>query len=189
MKSVFNVLSIALLGLSVSFCSMFSKTEEKPEQEPVHYKEYSSSGVYKDIEAAVIDDGRSISSEEYSDDDYGDVASEEPAEDGEAYAGTVMDDEEDNEEPASMGADPLPVETLESETEQPVEKVAKKMPPFKNGMYRVSVNCTMRSKPSTKSAKAGTVNKGKKLWMEAHNTNWVKVFKKSGTVYINRLCL
>lgn len=163
---------------------MFQKSEV--EEKPPELDSYSSSGVYKDIEGETSD-ARNVTSEDYSDDDYGDV-------DDDADEKLILSDadDENNEEPAQMvesGQADLPVETLEPVKKKRAKKKIASVSKFKNGMYRASVNCSMRAKASAKSKKVGTVKKGKKLWMEKHNKNWVKVFKKSGPVYINKLCL
>ncbi len=184
MKTAFKVLALTLLGISLSFCSSTPKEDEKVDFENPQYDKYSSSGVYQDIEG----ESRNVSSTEYSDDDYGAVEGDDESNIFADDAGSETDIE-DQSEPASMGSEPLPVETLgnsEPATELPTKSVS---PKFKNGMYRVGSACTMRAQPSTSASKEGTVPKGKKLWMEAHNANWVKVFKKSGPVFINKVCL
>ncbi len=74
-----------------------------------------------------------------------------------------------------------------------VEKIVKpsRKPssPFKNGFYTFSQNCTMRSKPSDSGAEAGSVQAGKKLWLDQHNGEWLKAYKKAGTVYVSADCV
>ena len=180
MRSIFKICLYSLLSLSLTFCGMFSKKEEASEAEIPRYENYHSSGVYKDIEG----ESRSVSSTEYMDDDYGDVEAD-SAQDVDMIVGGLN---EESPEAEDSKYDPLPVEKI-SEPKPIKKKRAVAMPKFKNGMHRASVNCTMRAKASTKSKSVGKVRKGKKLWMENHNKNWVKVFKKSGPVYINKLCL
>lgn len=197
MRSALKVVIFAVFCLSLANCSMFSKSEDtyQPEtegnEEVPKYDNYHSSGIYQDIEG----ESRSVSSSEYSDDEYGDVdgESEGDTDEDELYLSSGDEGGESQasavEEPVTQ--DPLPVEKLETPKKKKKMKKKKKKvgAAFKNGMYRVSVNCTMRKKPSTAGKKAGTVKKGKKLWMEGHNKNWVKVYKKSGPVFINKLCL
>ena len=59
---------------------------------------------------------------------------------------------------------------------------------FKGGMLKFRKKCAMHSKPGFKSAKVGSVRPGKKLWVDAHNRNWRKVYKKSGIVFVHRNC-
>lgn len=180
MKTAFKVLLLTLFGLSLSFCSSSPKEDEKVNFESPKYEKYSSSGVYKDIEG----ESRGVSSTEYSDDEYGDV---EGSEEDNLYVDEGASQVEDDSEPLSMGSEPLPVETLDDPA--PILQEKKVSSKFKNGMYRLGSNCTMRSQPSKTARNAGSVSKGKKLWMEGHNANWVKVYKKSGAVYINKVCL
>ncbi len=176
---VFKVVTLIFLGLSLSFCGSTPKEEDSVSFEHPKYEKYSSSGVYQDIEG----ESRSVSSTQYSDDDYGDV--EGGAEEGDLYMDEGSGPLEDDSEPLSMGSEPMPVE--EETKAAPAPKAISKK--FKNGMYKFKSNCTMRSQPSKTAAKAGTVSKGKKLWVEAHNAQWVKIYKKSGAVYINKVCL
>ena len=226
MKSALNIFLMILLGLSVSFCSMFSKDTEETEEEPQQYEQYSSSGVYNDIEG----ESREVSSsgdDDYSDDDYGTVAdNDDEGDDGDDEDGDDGEDEDGDdgallsgggdEEPAYQASDypqpdppsfktaatepgdePLPVEKLEpvkKKKKRKARKVRRKRASvaktkFKNGMYRMGRKCNMRKKPSTKAAKVGKVKKGKKLWVEAHNGKWVKIYKKSGAVYLHKSCL
>lgn len=180
MGSILKICLYSLLSLSLTFCGMFSKKESSENAEVPSYENYHSSGVYDDIAGET----RGVSSTDYADDDYGDIDSE-SSNDVQMMVGDT-----DDEAPAAEESkyEPLPVETLQPEP-LPIKKKKVAMPKFKNGMYRTSVNCTMRAKASTKSKSVGKVRKGKKLWMEAHNKNWVKVFKKNGPVFINKLCL
>lgn len=189
MRSAFKLILLSFLGLSLSFCSTFSKDEEAAKDDIPKYDNYHSSGVYNDIES----EGRSVSTEDYSDDDYGSLdENESENQDEEIILGAAHEPEPEAEtDPLPLkNEEPLPVEKLEPVKKKMAKKKrARTGQAFKNGMYRVSVNCTMRSKPSTKAKGVGKVRKGKKLWMEKHNKNWVKIFKKSGPVYINKLCL
>ncbi|MCB9073182.1 MAG: hypothetical protein H6623_06140 [Bdellovibrionaceae bacterium] len=75
------------------------------------------------------------------------------------------------------------------ETKLPVVKRNVASVKFKNGFYTFSNNCTMKSQPNEGSASAGNVSAGKKLWLDVHSTQWMKAYKKSGTVYIPSHCL
>ena len=193
MKSTLKALMLTLLGFSLSFCSSTpkEKTEETPEQ-------YSSSGVYQDI--ANEGEDRKTSSEEYSDDDYGTVETANDSEGDDLFLSDTenYEEPEDTAEPAAMesgqsmaGNEPLPIdEPAEVEEQSYTAPAAKKVSSkFKNGMYKFKRKCNMRKKPSTKGRKAGKVMTGKKLWVEGHNSKWVKVYKKSGAVYVHRSCL
>jgi hypothetical protein len=186
MRSLANILLTLTLGLFLCFCSSTPETEET--QNYPQYENYSSSGVYNDIQKEGAD-ARNVSSEDYSDDDYG----ADDDEDEDIYLSDGDNNEKDSEEALSAYAepadDPLPVEKIETVKKKKVSTKKKVSGKFKNGMYRMSVNCNMRQKPDAQSKAVGKVKKGKKLWVEGHNANWVKVYKKSGPVYINKLCL
>ena len=200
MKSALNIFMISILGLFVSFCS---STPDTPEDNQPQYEDYDSSGVYNDIEG----ESRTVSSEEdYEDDDYGDAGSEEEEEDDDKFL-SGADEEEDNSEPEAIpepAAQMAAVQMSEIEEEEkeevvvakPMKKMKKKkrrkkasIGSFKNGLYKFSRACNMRQSASKKGAKAGKVTTKRKLWVEAHNANWVKVNKKSGPVYVHKTCL
>ena len=61
--------------------------------------------------------------------------------------------------------------------------------PFKQGMYDFSSNCQMRKEAATTGTASGSIRAGKTLWVEPFNENWLRVYKKSGPVYISRSCL
>lgn len=185
MRSALKFLLMCLLSSLLANCSMFSKDtsdDEKPEN-PASYDGYSSSEVYEDIKGA----SRDGASEDYADDDYGDI--EGSSEDEALLMDSGEEPQENDPLAGTVAEDPLPVEKLEEPKKKAVSKAKKSSSKFKNGMYRFSVNCNMRSKPSTQSKAVGKVEKGKKLWVEGHNADWVKVFKKSGAVYVNKGCL
>lgn len=60
---------------------------------------------------------------------------------------------------------------------------------FKNGFHKFAKNCMMKSEPNSGSADAGSVNAGKKLWLDSHDGQWFKAYKKSGAVYIPANCI
>ena len=60
---------------------------------------------------------------------------------------------------------------------------------FKNVMYTFNSDCAMKAKPDSGSKNVGSVSAGKKLWVENHDTQWAKVYKKSGAVYVSKSCL
>ena len=74
-------------------------------------------------------------------------------------------------------------QTLES-SRKPSGKKA-----FKAGMHKFSKKCSMQAEPSSMSDEAGVIRPGRKLWIDAHNDDWHKAYKKSGTVYISADCL
>ena len=190
MRCLFRITFYTYLSLSLSFCSMFSKSEEKPTDDIPKYENYHSSGIYNDIKG----EGRSVSSEDYSDDDYGQVDEGGGDENYEKETDEIIisdSDLQDDNESSSMVQDaPLPVQKLrQPKSRKRARKKIASVSKFKNGMYRLSATCTMRKRASKSSKGVGKARKGKKLWMEKHNKNWVKVFKKSGPVYINKICL
>ena len=44
----------------------------------------------------------------------------------------------------------------------------------KNGYFVFANACDMKSSPSTESKSVGNVAKGKKLWLDSHNSEWFK---------------
>lgn len=89
----------------------------------------------------------------------------------------------------------------EEETPAPKEQVVVKKesapqrapasvkPSGKNGFYTFSADCVMKSEPNDASSDVGNVSKGKKLWLDKHDSTWFKAFKKSGTVYVPSSCV
>jgi len=61
--------------------------------------------------------------------------------------------------------------------------------PFKQGMYDFPKDCFMKASASNSSASAGKIRANKSLWVEPFNGDWLRVYKKSGPVYIPRSCL
>lgn len=91
---------------------------------------------------------------------------------------------------------------MAEESEPPVEAPKKKVAEAKkstssrapasngkSGMRTFSADCQMKTQPDDASADAGSVNKGKKLWLDQHNATWFKAYKKSGTVYVPSSCV
>lgn len=60
--------------------------------------------------------------------------------------------------------------------------------PFKPGMYKFKSDCKMYAEPSSMSASAGSVSMGSKLWVDGHDSKWMKVYKKAGPAYIPATC-
>lgn len=58
-----------------------------------------------------------------------------------------------------------------------------------NGYYVFSRDCVMRTEPDAGSSGAGQVALGKKLWLDVHNSQWLKAYKKAGTVYVPSSCV
>ncbi len=84
----------------------------------------------------------------------------------------------------------IPKPVKQAKTQEPAvkkRKVATSV--FKSGMHKFTSDCTMRAKPSAESAPKGSIGKGRKLWIDPHNEDWHKAYKKSGTVYIPANCL
>lgn len=61
--------------------------------------------------------------------------------------------------------------------------------PVKNGFYTFKNSCTMKAEADSASSDVGQVNAGKKLWLDHHDSQWFKVYKKSGTAYISANCI
>ena len=60
---------------------------------------------------------------------------------------------------------------------------------FKQGMYTFNEDCQMRDDADRNGSPAGMVRAGKKLWVEPYDSNWLRVYKKSGPVYVRRSCI
>lgn len=109
--------------------------------------------------------------------------------------------EEPFDEPAQPDPEPIAEPVMKKEVVKKVAVVEKVREPkspktarhqassFKNGMHVFAQNCAMKSKPDSGSADAGQVQAGKKLWLDSHNGQWLKAYKKSGTVYIPVDCV
>ncbi len=186
MKATLNILLMIFLGLSLSFCSSSSKDTDDSQAAETEVDGYNSSSTYDDIAGAAGDAELDVdggSSDYSSEDSYG-SADEEPASGGsdDLFLGGT----EDSSAGSEAGEEPLPVEAIEEYKDAPSAAVPTG---FKDGFYNMSRNCNMRQEPTTSSAKAGKVQAGKRLWVEGYNDKWVKVFKKSGPVYLSKICL
>lgn len=185
MSSLIKVLFLATLCSFITNCSLWSKSEVEKEEELARFQDYYPSDVYTDI-ANEGSDERSTAS--YEDDDYG-VADEDPAASQDDEQNAYLDQQLDQEDEIEAGTDPLPVE----KAVQPVavQRVSKKAvsKKFKSGMHKFSINCEMKAQADASSKNVGKVKAGKKLWVENHNKNWAKVYKKSGAVFVNKGCL
>ncbi len=106
--------------------------------------------------------------------------------------GFVEDAELPAEEPQQV-AKAEPVETKKAEpTKMQPTKVQKERVPAsaaKNGYFVFANACDMKSSPSSESKSVGNVAKGKKLWLDSHNDQWFKAYKKSGTAYVPANCI
>ena len=193
-----RILTLSLLGFALSFCASNKEKEEVP-----RFDQHESQGEYEQGE-------RGLDSKDYEDDDYGDAdedgedesALSEDEEDefaevdddevlnklGQTSSALKLNDMKDDYDKEEVQDDPLeaPVKDVPAIESAPKKSAVKA---FKNGMYKVRSNCSMRSRPSTRAKKVGKVRGGKRLWMEKHNQGWVKIFKKSGPVFISKKCL
>ncbi len=60
---------------------------------------------------------------------------------------------------------------------------------LKNGFFVFANDCEMKSSPGKNGSAVGSVSKGKKLWLDVHNTSWLKAYKKNGTAYVSTSCV
>lgn len=90
------------------------------------------------------------------------------------------------------------VEVAKVEEAQPVEtkkveakKTSSRAPAstIKSGYFVFADNCDMKSSPKDSSKSVGSVSKGKKLWLDVHNSGWLKAYKKKGTAYVSADCI
>lgn len=167
---------------------MFGKSEAKKEEEIARFQDYYPSDLYTDLGEDNPDTSNERSTASYEDDDYA-AADEDPAESQNDEQNAYLDQQLDQEDELEAGTDPLPVEKAVQATQvkEVVKKVSAKK--FKNGMHKFSINCEMKSSADASSKNVGKVKAGKKLWVENHNKDWAKVYKKSGAVFINKGCL
>jgi len=173
MRSIFKLIAISLLGMSLTFCSSAPKDDSSADALP-QYDDYQPVGTFDDGKETP----RNTSSNPYEDDDYGDSSGGTTGDD------VFSDDNYDESSYESASQEPLPVEKLSTPKATTVRAAQ-----FKSGMYHIKNNCNMRAKPDQKASKKGLVPKGKRLWVENHNATWVKVFKKSGPVFLHKSCL
>ncbi len=186
MKAALNILLMIFLGLSVSFCSSTPKdSEEVSASDDSSYDDYNSSSTYDDIQGAAGSDDLSTGTDDYGTDDYGSTG-DSAASATDLYLGGTED---------SAAADPgdsaLPIEQIQEYKDvpdsDPIEPASNSG--FKDGFYNIATNCNMRSEPSATAAHEGKIKAGKRLWVEGYNDGWVKVFKRSGPVFISKVCL
>lgn len=176
MRSTLKIIAISILGMGLTFCSSAPKDESDSDALP-QFDDYQSAGSFGETEGS-NETPRDTSSNPYGDDDYGDSS-------GSAATADVFNDESyDDSSYDNAGNEPLPVEKLSAPKSSTVQAAQ-----FKDGMYNIKSTCNMRSGPSQTASKEGLVPKGKRLWVEGHNDTWVKVFKKSGPVFLHRSCL
>lgn len=101
-------------------------------------------------------------------------------------------DEEKSEVAVNEKA-PTPLPKIEQEApKEVVKKEAKTRTPasaLKNGFFVFADNCDMKASPKNSSKSVGNVSKGKKLWLDVHNSSWLKAYKKSGTVFVSSDCV
>lgn len=60
---------------------------------------------------------------------------------------------------------------------------------FSNGMRVFSSTCNMRAGASKSASILGTINRGKKLWVDNYSSGWAKVYRKAGPAYVSKKCL
>ena len=86
----------------------------------------------------------------------------------------------------------LPVEEPKQVAKtEPVEAKKEQIPTStaKTGYFVFANACDMKFSPTAGSKSVGNVAKGKKLWLESHNAQWFKAYKKSGTAYVSADCI
>jgi hypothetical protein len=86
-------------------------------------------------------------------------------------------------------AEAKPVETKKVSAPVKEEKTRAPASAAKNGYFVFANACDMKSSPASGSKSVGNVAKGKKLWLDVHNGQWFKAYKKSGTAYISANCV
>lgn len=79
-----------------------------------------------------------------------------------------------------------PVEKKNIKVHSPQRSVASTS---QNGFYRFTKDCEMKSSPEEAATDAGHIPHGKRLWLDVHNAQWFKAYKKSGTVYVSTHCV
>jgi len=116
-----------------------------------------------------------------------------PESDESTTASNESSDESSKEEPRESDSLTL-VDSGEQETKiekpsKPVRKPASHSGKMKSGMHTFTSECGMKTAPNSDSKDAGIVPAGKKLWLDVHNSEWLKAYKKAGTVYVPSQCV
>ena len=165
-------------------------TEEAPEEVAENPKE-----VYEDpVEKPPVQE---VSEVEEAEPEF-EQATIEPAQDEKVKKDFQADVGNDvpEEQPAETNKEALAAveEKLEEAEQEHEEILAGARKPsnkkaFKAGMYKFKEDCTMYKEPATLSGEAGKIRAGKKLWIDGHDDNWRKAYKKAGAVYIPANCL
>lgn len=189
MSSFVKTLLLLTLCSFITNCSLWQKSEEDQQAEMARFQDYYPSDVYKDIEG---EERSPSSNDKYEDDNYAAADDDSANQDDEQNA--YLDQQLDKDEDMDKGTDPLAANDQEEESE--VADIADEAPAavptgtaFKNGMHKFNADCAMKAKPDSGSKNVGSVSAGKKLWVENHNAQWAKVYKKSGAVYVSKSCL
>lgn len=167
----------ASLFLALALCSCSSAPKDEYDDSLPQYDDYSPAQG-SEADSSLMD--TSSASDDYSDDSY-DTGYSASSSDYDSDA-TSYDDYDSQAD----SSDPLPVQKLSSESSAPVADVPVD---FKDGFYHIGSNCNMRAEPDRNARHEGLIPKGKRLWVEGYSDTWVKVFKRSGPVYIHKSCL
>jgi hypothetical protein len=178
MKAAQNILLMIFLGLSLSFCSSASK--DSSDDSLPSESDYSSSSTYDDITGAASGDDYGEVTDYGSDDSYGDTDDSSPVE---SSSDDLLLGGMDEGSGVAVDSNVQKIQEYEDAPEPAAPT------DFKDGFYNIAVNCNMRAEPSAASANEGKIKAGKRLWVEGYNNDWVRVFKKSGPVYISKVCL
>lgn len=170
---LFKVVTLLVVSLALANCSSSSNVSEESEvgaaHEPVSLSSYDKAIFEMDADDNASEDiAANEESEEESEPNNDEVAADNFAVDVDATTA-----ETDSEESAVA----------------PQRETASYNSDFKAGMHKFTQKCNMKSEPSESGKNAGSVSAGKKLWLDNHDGQWVKAYKKSGTVYINKNCL
>lgn len=174
MGSTLKITASLIVAIALSSCSSAPK-DEYDDSMP----QYDDSSQLSETDTSLMDTGSA--SDDYADDSYGDTS----------YSASSTDYDTDTsydsyESQTDTSSDPLPVQELSSDSyDEPVTDT----PSFKDGFYHIGSNCNMRAEPDKNARHEGLIPKGKRLWVEGYSESWVKVFKRSGPVYIHKSCL
>ena len=60
---------------------------------------------------------------------------------------------------------------------------------FKSGFHNFAKDCNMRLRADKSGEVVGTVNRGKRLWVDDHSETWAKIYRSNGPAYIYKGCL
>lgn len=162
MKGLLQILIVGLLSTLLINCSSSPKTEDASSSDSSVTED--STDYSSDADSVFGEDDSEVDNDSL---ENADVATDEYADD-------------------DYGSDDSPAQ---ASVDTDLARQSASSGSFKGGFHRFSSKCQMKKRPSDSSSNAGTIRANKRLWVDPHNGNWRKVYKKSGPVYVSADCL